>query len=451
MGGNGTSGSSGINRREFIHSVGAAGLGFMLTHSALGQAVGGAGAADELKVAIIGVGNQGYNLLTEALKVPGLRFAAVCDIWPYSQQKGSGLLRNRGQTAAVYSDYREMLDKEQGLDAVIVATPDWMHAEQTNACLEAGAHVYCEKEMSNTLEGARSMVQTARRTGKLLQIGHQRRSNPRYLHGVKLIEKDRLLGRITTINGQWNRSTSESGDIGWARSVEMDAATLKQFGYEDMYQFRNWRWFRKYAGGPIVDLGSHQIDVYNWFLKARPKSVMASGGADYYPNRQWYDNVMAVYEYDTETGPVRAFYQVLNTSSHGGFWEAFMGDQGTLVISENTNVGFVFREVVAAPRDWEAEAQTVAAMGREGAIELRVGETLDPSGRQTAEAQAMEAQAKKPPHLLHLENFFDAIRTGSALSCPPEVGYETAVTVLKVNEAIAAGRRLEFAPGEFQV
>ena len=75
-----------------------------------------------------------------------------------------------------------MLDKEKQLDAVIIATPDFWHAQHTIDCLKAGKHVYCEKEMSNTLEGARSMVLAQRETGKLLQIGHQRRSNPRYLH-----------------------------------------------------------------------------------------------------------------------------------------------------------------------------------------------------------------------------------------------------------------------------
>ena len=100
-----------------------------------------------------------------------------------------------------------MLDKEKDLQAVIIATPDFWHSEHTVACLKAGLHVYCEKEMSNTLEGARKMVQAAKETGKLLQIGHQRRSNPRYLHCYnKLLKEAGILGRITTINGQWNRS-----------------------------------------------------------------------------------------------------------------------------------------------------------------------------------------------------------------------------------------------------
>ena len=64
-----------------------------------------------------------------------------------------------------------------------------------------------------------------------------------------------------------------------------------------MHQFRNWRWYKGLGGGPIVDLGSHQIDIFSWFLEADPKSVMASGGTDYYDKKthEWYDNGLAIY------------------------------------------------------------------------------------------------------------------------------------------------------------
>ena len=89
-----------------------------------------------------------------------------------------------GVEVRAYENYEDLLAKEKDLQAVVVATPDFWHAPITNACLKAGLHVYCEKMMSNTIEGARSMVQTMRETGKLLQIGHQRRSNPRYLFAL---------------------------------------------------------------------------------------------------------------------------------------------------------------------------------------------------------------------------------------------------------------------------
>ena len=229
-----------------------------------------------------------------------------------------------------------MLDKEKELDAVVIATPDFWHAQHAVDCLKAGKHVYCEKEMSNTLEGARSMVAAARETGKLLQIGHQRRSNPRYLHCYeKLLGEAKLLGRIVTVNGQWNRAVAP--DLGAPDRYAIPEARLKQYGFKDMHQFRNWRWYKGLGGGPIVDLGSHQIDIYSWFLGANPSHVMASGGLLYYDPKthEWYDTVMVVYDYETPQGPVKAYYQTQTTNGSQGYFENFMGDQGTLLISES--------------------------------------------------------------------------------------------------------------------
>ena len=100
--------------------------------------------------------------------------------------------------------------------------------------------MYCEKEMSNTIEGARNMVLAARKSGKLLQIGHQRRSHPRYLHCYNnLLQEANILGRIVTINGQWNRGMAP--DLGWPGRYTIEESKLKQFGFESMPQFRNWR------------------------------------------------------------------------------------------------------------------------------------------------------------------------------------------------------------------
>lgn len=406
-----------------------------------------ASSADQLHVAIIGVGGQGRNLLDCTLKIPGVRFVAVCDIWPRHQNRAANLLKKYNQPVNVYADYREMLAREKDLDAVIVATPDWMHAEHTVACLQAGKHVYCEKEMAHHLEGARQMAAAAGAAGKLLQIGHQRRSEPRYWHALKLIEKDKVLGNITHFYGQWNRGVQEK--IGWPAQEAIDGATLKRFGYESMDHLCNWRWFKKYSGGPIVDLGSHQIDVFGWFLKANPKALTASGGLDYYKDREWYDNVMTIYEYEVEGRTVRGFYQVLNTTSQGNFYEQFMGDEGTLVISEDSRKGFLFREPQARRRQWEDESQKVNAMGDE-AIELKIGETLSPTGAREPEGQRLLAESQKPGWQLHLENFFDSVRGKAELTCPPEVAFPTTVAVMKVNEAIAAGRRLEFRSEDFK-
>ena len=347
------------------------------------------------------------------------------------------------------------------LEAVIIATPDFWHQPHTCACLEAGLHVYCEKEMSNTLEGAKKMVEAAKTTGKLLQIGHQRRSNPRYLHCYnKLLKQAKLLGQITAVNGQWNRSKDSTEFAGWPEGSEIDTATLEKYGFKSMEQFRNWRWFKGLGGGPIVDLGSHQIDIYSWFLEAKPKSVMASGGKDFWKDREWYDTVMAIYEYETKLGPVRAFYQTVSTNSAQGYFEQFMGIEGTLVISEASSRGTAYREErVVGPEKWEPWVSqgllSPMVVAEEAAETESTGDSSSVADvRETPTPPAYDIPVTmegKPYHQPHLENFFDAIRGKAKLNCPAEIGYETAVTVLKVNEAVEAGKKLEFDSKEFEV
>jgi predicted dehydrogenase len=410
---------------------------------------------ETINVALIGAGEQGKALLEAMRRIPGVRFQAVCDIWPYNRNWLARRMKAYRHGSNAYEDYREMLEKEKGLHAAIVATPDCFHAEHTVACLNAGLHVYCEKEMSNTLEGARRMVEAARKTGKLLQIGHQRRSNPNYIFcREKLLNEAKLLGRITAVNGQWNRSVHEP--VGCPKGEELDKATLGRYGYESMEQLRNWRWYRHLGGGPIVDLGSHQIDIYNWFLDARPKSVLASGRNNYYDKgtHEWYDTVMAIYEYETPQGPVSAYYQTITTNSGQGYFEMFMGHEGTLLLSERAARCRIFRETWVQESKWDPWAKK-GYLGEpvesEQKPKIASAAALDVRDSVPPPAFHLPVTSDKPVHQAHLENFFDAIRGKAKLNCPAEVGFETAVTVLKVNEAAEAGRRLEFKPEEFSV
>ena len=438
-----------MKRRTFLATAVAAGASVGLAQDSLGQEQ--TSSSDDLNIALLGGGAQGRILMNAILQIPGIRFKAVCDIWSYSQRYTSRYLKKFGHIVNVYEDYREMLAQEKDLDAVIIATPDWMHAEHAIACMESGLHVYCEKEMSNDLKKARQMVLTSRKTGKLLQIGHQRRSNPRYHHAINsVVLENKLLGRVTQANGQWNRAKGE--DLGWPKKYTMDAATLTKYGYDSMTQFRNWRWYRKYGGGPIVDLGSHQIDIYSWVFGSNPSSVMAGGGVDFYPQHEWYDNVMTIFSYETPQGISRAFYQVLTTTSNGGYYETFMGEDGTLVISENPKRTQVLREAHAP--EWEKWAKNnllkkfakpeIEPVKQTSAV-TDVRETPD------LDSWGIPIDMVKPYHQPHLENFFDAIRLGTPLNCPGEIGYETAVAVLAVNRAVELGKTIHFKEEDFIV
>jgi predicted dehydrogenase len=442
-----------MNRRRFLHSTAVAGAGLALSSSVLGAASDDN--PGDINVALLGAGAQGEVLLNACLKMgtdSGIRFRAVCDVWEDLNLKRSVKLLGRyGHEVNGYADYRAMLDEEKQLDAVVIATPDFCHAEQAVACLKAGRHVYCEAPMSNTAEGARQIVQAARDRGKLLQIGQQRRSNRRYQHcQAKLLQTAGLLGRLTAVNGQWHHPARS--DRGWSRRRALDEATLARHGYASMHQFKNWMWYPGLGAGPVVDFGVHQIDVINWFLGTPPKTITARGGTHYYDQEThaWYDTVMAILEYETTEGVVCASYETLCTNGYGGHVEIFMGDQGTLELSESAGRGGVYRDPEAP--DWnnwvrleflnkpgaEAKPQATSAS-------IDVAETKPPAKYEIPVALEV------PYHQPHLANFFQAVRGQEELNCPAEIAYPGTITALKINEAVASKQTLELTPETFRI
>jgi predicted dehydrogenase len=204
-----------------------------------------------------------------------------------------------------------------------------------------------------------------------------------------------------------------------------------------------------------VDLGSHQIDIYNWFLGGPPAHVMASGGLDHLDPKthEWYDTVMAIYEYETPAGTVRAYYQTQTHNGSQGYFENFMGNQGTLVISESeaNNPGFLYRDPNAPAWDEWVQKGYVSAPKIQEVKEKDEEAALDVRESVSPDLHRVPVVLRDPYHQPHLQNFFDAVRGEAPLNCPAEVGYESAVTVLKVNEAIDAKQRLSFRPEDFRI
>lgn len=453
-----------ITRRGFIQSAAASGAGLMLNQLAFAQAptspttnaapsapaILQPGAAGVINIGIIGVGAMGRVLIDAAKGIPNVRFKAVCDIWDYNRTYGLRYLKAYKHAANAYLDYREMLDKEKELHAVLVATPDWMHAEHAIACLQAGLHVYLEKPLANTPEDARRIVLAQRASDKLVQVGFQRRSNPRYLFALKnVLRTNKLLGRVGQINAQWNRFKSD--DMGWPRDREAPPGILRKYGYPSMHHFRNWRWYKKFGGGPVLDLASHQVDVMNWFLDATPKSVVATGGVDYDKKHECYDTLMGLLEYNTPTGPVRASYQALTTSSYGKYYETFIGDEGALVMSENAQFTRLFREPISPT--WHDRYKDIVTPppNLKRAQSSIPGVLVETSASPDyPEEFQMTIKMNDPYHRPHLVNFFDAIRNGAALNCPVETGYASTMTALAINKAIETGEKIRFKPEDFK-
>ncbi len=433
-----------MQRREFLTGTLAAGAGTLLLDA---RTAAESAPGDELNVALLGAGFQGRTLANCLLAVGGVRIRAVCDVWPYRRNAALQYLEAFDQEAAGYEDYREMLEEVEGLDAAVVATPDFVHAEQTIACLNAGLHVYCEAPMAPSLAAAQAMAAAAAKTGKLLQVGYQRRSSVRYRHVEQhLLGEADLIEDITAASTQWNQS--ELWDLGWPGRHAIPDEVLQRYGYADMREFRNWRWFRRYSAGPFAGAAVHQVDVLSRLLGSQPRAVLAAGGADYFPDRECHDNVTAVYEFPVDGRTVRATCQV-HTTTHGtaGSHELLLGTAGSIRTSENPKWAAVFREPSAAPWDQWVRKGFLLRADRAPAAEEPAPEAGEAGDVQAAETGVVE-QYEMPPapdksslhH--HLENFLGAVRGTATLTCPAEVALPAEAAVLRAIEAVEAERRL---------
>ncbi|MEO0509648.1 MAG: Gfo/Idh/MocA family oxidoreductase [Verrucomicrobiota bacterium] len=459
-----------IPRRHFLKTTAAAGLTLGVPSIIKAETL--RAPSDEIRIGFVGCGAQHDVLYQAMINLPGIRFVAACDIMT-TDRLNKTFNRIRGAfdyKIATYMDAEEMLAKEgKNMDAVFVATPDFWHALHTIMALEAGCHVYCEKMMSNTIEGARAMVEAMDRTGKLCQIGHQRRSNPRYLFVLnELIRKQQICGQIVNVNGQWNRSLAGSNEKSHPKkNILPNAATLRKYGFERgakrslhetelRRRFENWRFFKDLSGGPISDLGAHQIDVFNWFLDARPNSVHASGGRSHFTDREHFDNVMCLFDYDTPKGNARAFYQVLTTTSAGGgYYESFMGTEGTIAISEREAYTNIYKESGANPQKWDdlvsrGYLKKVSAVSQSGGSDVIPSyesappeKYAIPGGLGFTEDRAGKL-INNPIHQPHIKNFFDAIRGKAKLTCDARHAFESEAPIYWVNQAAETNQSIKF-------
>ena len=447
-----------LTRRSFIAKSGL-GAGLIMGSPAILSAQNNPGSSSDIRVGFIGCGKQHEVLFNAMVNIPGIRYVAACDIMKARVGRTFSAIKSRfGYNIQRYLNAEDMLERES-LDAVFVSTPDFWHAPHSVMAMEAGCAVYCEKMMSNTLEGARSIVAAMDRTGQLCQIGHQRRSNPRYRYVLEqLIKKEQLLGQLVNINSQWNRALSSSQDIVSKPSILPDAQTLRAAGFDTgakeklsleslRHRFLNWRFYKNLSGGPISDLGAHQIDIFNWFLGIQPTTLVASGGRSYFKDREHFDNVMCLFDYETAQGNVRAFYQVLTTtSSGGGYYESFMGTNGTLMMSEREAYTKIYKESGADnSAQWNSCVQrgllkkTSAGIAAGGSDAIASYESAPP------DEYALPGGMSKAPHQPHIENFFNAMRGIAKLSCDARHALESEAPIYWVNQAAETKETIHFS------
>ena len=400
-----------LGRRNFVQAVGGSPS---WTALASGAAPAGPKRGGPVKAALIGVGGEGKVLLGACQK-SWIDLRALCDINPkHTADAADGLEKSGWKKPAVYQDFKEMLEKED-LEAVLIATPLFTHADITVACLEAGKHVLCEKMMAYDVAGCRRMTEAARKSGKLLEIGYQRFYSPIYGATYESILKPELLGDIYYIRNVWHRNKS------WRRTEAPPSPDFdpKKWGYDNWDHLVNWRLYRKYSRGLMAELGSHQMSIANWFLGNVPTAVFTSGGVHRWKaeGREAFDHVYATFEYP---GGQTATFSSIESNAFDSTYEQITGTKGTVMLMGNGE-GYLFPE------------------GQQQQASLAVPTKDAVAG---AAAPAREARLAYKNEIV---GFCSAVRSGTPLRCGPEKAQGSAAACIRAEEAGHEKARLTLA------
>ncbi len=402
-----------LGRRNFIKAVAATPVAGALIWKATSMT--------PVRAGIIGIGGQGGVLLENA-PPSHVRISAVCDIDPANRERALKIARERHDPeAAAYEDYRQLLDRRD-LEAVIIATPLWLHAPMSVDALQAGKHVFCEKNMAMGIDDCRKMIEASRSARKNLQIGHQRNYNPLYHEAKQLIDSG-ALGDIYHVRAVWHRN----GD--WRRPVPQDSTfDPRPWGYDSLEHLKNWRLYNKFSLGLMAELGSHQIQVVNWFFGSVPEKVYGTGGIERYKDgREVPDHVYVMYEYPKG----RTFtFSSIQSNAWDHYYEAFFGTQGTLILSGEREALLFYEGSKEA-----TEVKVEAVKGDAPVMQASASRARDAAG--TATSSSAAGFNALTAYRLELEGFAQTIRDGRPNLCDGYEAAKAAVSTIMGHDAVA--------------
>jgi predicted dehydrogenase len=265
------------SRRKFVQQVAAGLAGTLVTHAS----------PERLRVGLIGAGDRGTELLHQARTVPNLEIAAFADVVPARLDRAKSAV----PSASIYADWRKVLD-DKSVHAVIIATPQHLHAEHFIAALDAGKHVYLEKTAALTVEQAKRMRSAfVKNAGKnKVQVGHQACSFGHMSDVRQFLSDPARLGTLTALSMQNFRNTPWNKPQ-WARPALLTSDLTKEsvrwndFLGEaaardfDANRLIHWRYFWDYSGGTVFELMSQQLAFWYKALDLKiPAAATMDGG-----------------------------------------------------------------------------------------------------------------------------------------------------------------------------
>lgn len=392
-----------ITRRRFVgQAVGVAGafsLPWILPQSARG-------ANDEIVRGHIAVGNRGK----DHVPYPG-RVAAVCDVDRHQLDKIQQAAGARGPCEA-YTDFRRLLDRKD-IDAVVICPPDHWHALMVIAACRAGKHVYVEKPLSLTIVEGRRMVEAARKTKRVVQVGSQQRTDFRFAFAAELARSGRL-GRLQRIEAGLFPVSVQSGAVpdreppDW---LDYDAwlgpAPYRPYNPRRVHvPWREWRWCWDYSGGNVTNWGAHHLDIAQWGM-----------GTD-------------------DTGPVEI-------EGTGEF-----DREGRFSVPARYGISYRYSKgvVVAAGTKFPGGVAFIGSRGRVYVDRGKIAGSPDEILKETLSHGDLNAYQQLYRKKNHLGDWLDCIRTGKSPVADIEIGHRSVTVCHLGNTAIRLGRKIRWDP-----
>ena len=352
-----------------------------------------------------GVGGRGRQIIASLRQIPGVKVAALCDVDQAVLDHEVEQFKARQEEVTAYRDLRKVLD-DKTIDAVAIATPNHWHALATVWACQAGKDVYVEKPFSYNIWEGRQMVGAAKKYGRMVQVGTQRRSSEvlrqafDYLHSGQLGTlrcAHALVYRGRDGIGKVDRPTPVPATVDydlWCGPAPKTPLMRKQFHYE-------WHWFWSTGNGEIGNNGTHLIDICRWALRqdSPPPRAMSIGGRFGFDDSGETPNTqIALLDY--QPAPIVCEIRNLQASKKAGAMGKFRNRNGGVVI------------------DCE---------GGYFAGDMTGGAVFDHEGRQVKEFR--DGRKPKDVEIAHLANFLAAVRSRRAgdLNAGADVGHASTV------------------------
>lgn len=373
---------------------------------------------------------QGQN--ANELSSLNVEFRGICDLFDIRAEKAKTVL---GSKAKRYKHYQDLLDSDD-IDAVIIATPDYWHAQMTIDAVNAGKHVYVEKCFTRTIEETYQAYDAVKKSGLVFQLGHQLRHTESY-HAAKESIDQGLLGKISLVQTNSNRNSpngawiynihpkANAKTVDWAHFVKNNQ---KPF---DPDRFFRWRKYWDYGTGLFGDLMTHDFDAINQILgMGIPETVMASGGNYYWKDGREVPDVLQVsMEY-----PTKGFTYLYSASQANQYHRPniIMGDEATMEIGARMHIYPDPNSKRYKDKLQNGQMDVKTPFYSSGSPE---NEDLDAVSSATTKYFANKGMLytyrngkRLDPTYLHLEEWLNAIRYGGNTSCNIEQAFEEAIT-----------------------